>query len=214
MVFYTDMMSPILPYIDLYFEKCSSDDYWRRCNMWVEDLVRILYVNIVSRVFARVHKQSQTAQGQHENDLQAHKHSHAAATNKTAMLHLHKSLGGREDLSKQNIQFIHAIRIKFFNIRAGKFPDDFKYQAPLSADIGFVSCPSGHTGIHSSFRNTASLMENAASLSSHRRYEKDKTHQSPSGLTRNIKEYAEEERVRECLLLHNGPFLSLFSHIC
>lgn len=190
MVFYTDMMSPIPQYVDLYFEKCSSYDYFIFCTVWVEDLVRIsfiLYVNIVNRVFARVHKQSQTTQGEYENDLRAHKYSHATATNETVMLHLYKSLGGREDLSKQNIQFIHAIRIRFFNIRAGKIPGDFKYQAPLSADIRFVSCPSGHTGIHSSFRSTASFMEDGASLSSHIKYKKDKIHQSPSGLTRNMK---------------------------
>lgn len=78
------------------------------------------------------------------------------------------------DLSKQNIQFIHAIRIKIFNIGAGKIPDDFQYQPPLSADIRFVSCPRGRTGAHSSFRNMAGFTEHSASLSSHRMYEKDR----------------------------------------
>lgn len=52
-----------------------------------------------------------------------------------------------------------AIRMKIFNIGAGKIPDDFQYHPLLSADIRFVSCPGGRTGVHSSFRDMASFEE-------------------------------------------------------
>lgn len=104
----------------------------------------------------------------------AHRETHAVNTNGSVTLHLYNSLAGRGDLSKQSIQFIHAIRIRISNIRPGKIPDDFQYQPLLSADIRFASCPSGCTSVHSSFRNLASFLEPGASLSSHRRYEKDR----------------------------------------
>lgn len=120
MVFYTDMLSPI-PSYNWYFEKCSSYDYLICCNMWVKDLVRVSFiwnVNIVNGVFAWVNRQSTTAQGEYENDLRADKHTHTCSehTNKYVRLHLYYSLGDREDLSEQHIQFIHAIRIKISNI--------------------------------------------------------------------------------------------------
>lgn len=90
------------------------------------------------------------------------------------MLHLDNSLSGREDFSERHIQFIHAIRIKISNIGPGKIPDDFQYQPALLADMRFVSSPCGRAGVHSSFRNLASFVEPDASLSSHRRYEKDR----------------------------------------
>lgn len=107
---------------------------------------------------------------------QANTHACSKHTNESVMLHLYNSLGGREDLSEQHIQFIHAIRIKISNIAPGKIPDDFQYQPPLSlsADMRFVSSPCGRTSVHSSFRNLASFTEPGASLSSHRRYEKDR----------------------------------------
>lgn len=105
---------------------------------------------------------------------QANTHTCSKHTNESVMLHLYNSLGGREDLSEQHIQFIHAIRIKISNIVPGKIPDDFQYHPPLSADMRFVSSPGGHTSVHSSFRNLASFMEPGASLSSHRRYKKDR----------------------------------------
>lgn len=111
-----------------------------------------------------------------------HTHTCGKHTNKSVVLHLYNSLCGTEDLSEQRIQFIHAIRIKISNISAGKIPDDFQYQPPLPADMRFVSSPSGRTSVHSSFRNLATFMEPGASLSSHRRYEKDRRINLPAVL--------------------------------
>lgn len=141
-----------------------------------------------------------------------HTHTHAVNTNGSVMLHLYNSLAGRVDLSKQSIQFIHAIRIRISNIRPGKIPDDFQYQPPLSADIRFVSCPSGCTSVHSSFRNLASFVEPGASLSSHRRYEKDRDINLPVVLPESWGNIV-KERERDCFLLLNGSFPSLFSPI-
>ncbi len=179
MVFYTDMLSLIPPYCNWYFEKCSSYDDLICRNVRVEDLVRVSfvwYVNIV-KFFAWVNKQSTAAQGGVKmtyGQTEACAHTCRKHTNESVMLHLYNSLGGWEDLSEQRIQFIHAIRIKISNISPGKIPDDFQYQPPLSPDMRFVSSPSGRASVHSSFRNLASFMEPSASLSSHRRYEKDR----------------------------------------
>lgn len=156
-------------------------------------------ITLWAEFFARVNKQSTSAQGEYENDFRAHSTvGPAAATNESAMLHLHNSLGGGVDLSKENIQFIHAIRIKIFNIVVGKIPDDFQYQPPLSAEIRFVSSPCGCAGAHSSFRNMASFMKHSALLSSHRRYEGDRRINLPTALPdswRNMQTMGKEQRV-------------------
>lgn len=56
----------------------------------------------------------------------------------------------------------------------GKIPGNLQYESPLSVDMRFVSSPSGRAGVHSSFRNLASFVEPGPSLSSHRRYGKDR----------------------------------------
>lgn len=114
------------------------------------------------------------------------------------MLHLYNSLGGGVDLSEQHIQFIHAIRIKISNIVPGEIPDDFQYQPPFWANMRFVSFPSGCTSVHSSFWNLASFMEPGASLSSHRRYEKDRHINLPVVLPeswRNMQRETEQNRL-------------------
>lgn len=118
----------------------------------------------------------------------------------SAMLHLYNSLGAREDLSKQNIQFIHAIRIKGFNIGAGKIPDDFQYQPPLSADIRYVSRPSRRTSSHSSFRNIAGFMEPGASLSSRRRHRKDRHINLLAGLPESWRNMQRKQK-QDCVFL-------------
>lgn len=151
-----------------------------------------------------------------ENDLRTtHTRTHTCRkhTNKSVMLHLYNSLGGREDLSEQHIQFIHAIRIKISNIVPGKIPDDFQYQPPLLADMRFVSSPSGRTSVHSSFRNLASFMEPGASLSSHRRYEKDRHINLPVVLPESWRNMQKERRSKSVFFLLNEPLPSLFSHI-
>lgn len=134
-----------------------------------------------------------------------HRRAHTHRLAQTSMQETHKQIcdtsftlfpRGREDLSEQHIQFIHAIRINISNIVPGKIPDDFQYQAPLSADMRFVSSPSGRTSVHSSFRNLASFVEPGASLSSHRRYEKDRHINLPAVLPESRRNMQKErERV-------------------
>lgn len=170
----------------------------------------IWYVNTVNRVFAWVNKQSTTAPGELKNNLRAVKHTHTRGkhTNKSVMLHLYNSLGGRVDLSEQHIQFIRAIRIKISNIVPGEIPDDFQYRPPLSADMRFASFPSRRERVHSSFRNLASFMEPGASLRSHRRYEKDRHINLPVVLPDSWRNMRKERRQNRPFFLLNEPFPS------
>lgn len=79
-----------------------------------------------------------------------------------------------------------------------KIPGDLQYQRPLSVDMRFVSSPSGRAGVHSSFRNLASFVKPGASLSSHRRYRKDRHIHLPVVLPeswRNMQREREQEHV-------------------
>lgn len=109
-----------------------------------------------------------------------------------------------------------AIRMKIFNIGWAKFQMIFNISLLSQADIRFVSCPGGRTGVHSSFRNMASFVEHAASLSSHRRYEKDRRINLPAVSPeswRNMQKNGKSKSDFVFSFLHSGLFPSLCSYL-
>lgn len=203
MVFYTDTLSLIPWHCNRYFLKnVPLMTIWYVVICGWKILSEFHLYDVLTLWSLCLSKQAISNSIRHcENDLRAQTHTHT----QTSMPETHKQIcdtsftlfpRGREDLSEQHIQFIHAIRINISNIVPGKIPDDFQYQAPFSADMRFVSSPSGRTSVHSSFRNLASCVEPGASLSSHRRYEKDRHINLPAVLPESRRNMQKErERV-------------------
>lgn len=191
-----------------------------RCNVWVEDLVWVSFVlcvnTIRTRIFAWVNKQSAAAREECENDFRAHERSRARKQPQTNLRCFIYAIPSAAEWIYQNRTFnsFAAIRMKIFNIGWAKFQMIFNISLLSQADIRFVSCPCGRTGVHSSFRNMASFVEHAASLSSHRRYEKDRRINLPAVSPESWRKMQKNGKSRSIsFFLLSGSFPSLFSYI-